>query len=191
MQFTTNAKQLSKNIAMFAKARKAVANSMHTLAVSCICHAIEHGDVTLINKLDHACRDGMDNRGRTASAVHLSGLREYLVDMGPVKWVRKDKKTGKDEHFAYDPAKQATLKSTYDEDKDSFAKKLLDTPFYAIKGQKEFEGFDLPRILRSALSRLKKVKEDAEKAGHPKNNFDGAEELTKIVALLPAPAKAA
>ena len=185
MKFTIDGSMLGKNITGWAKRKAGVAADLHTLVVSCICHAVAHGDTTYINKLDEAAQDGTDVRGKTASSLHLSGMREFFVEYGPVRWVRADRKNNKPEHFAYDKAKAETLQAQYKANPDGFRDSLLGTPFWRLKSQKEFEGFNLRRILNAALSRIERIKKDPDKATHEKNDFTGESELRQVLAKLP------
>jgi hypothetical protein len=184
MKFTVNGKELGKQINLWAKSKSAVVNGLHTLAVGVICHAIEHGDVSLVNRLDEAARDGTDIKGKTASGLHLSGLREYFVDKGPLTWNRADKKTGKPEHFSLNKAKREELLSLYTANPEAFSQELLGTPFWKLKSQKEFEGFDLLKTLKAALKRAETIKDEDGKKDHPKNNFVGLDDLRSLVARL-------
>ena len=192
MQFTIDGKVLAKNILSWSKRKASVAADLHVLVVSSICHAVKHGDTTYINKLDEACRDGGDHRGKTASALHLSGMREFFVEYGPVKWVRADRKTNKPEHFAFVSTKGETLRDQYEANPDGFRDSLLSTPFWKLKSQKEFDGFNLVRVIMAAVSRADKIKEDDTKSSHPKNVIP-SEMLDSIRAIAArfAPAKEA
>ena len=100
-KFSFDGKTIGKNIDTWAKVMQAGIPALHTLVVSTICHAIKHGDTTLMNKLDVACRFGVDRKGNTASGLYIKGMREYIKDVAPVKWQKKDAAAGKDEGWPF------------------------------------------------------------------------------------------
>lgn len=178
MDFTLDGPKLSKNIVAWSKRKGAVVRDLHTLAVSAVCHVIAFSDPRYVNQLDEACRDGIDTRGKTASGLHLSGLREYMIEKGGLKFVRKT--ADKTEHFAINEAKMAVVRETYNANPDGFRDNLMSTPFYHLKSQKDFEGFSIPRIVAAAVARLKKIEEDTEKSKHPGNDLRGKDMLLEI-----------
>ena len=152
-------------------------------------HAIAHGDVSLLNRLDVASRDGLDAKGKTASAMHLSGFRKYVLAYAPVSWAKRDKTTGKDEHFAHSKDKAEALLAKYEADKTAFVDNLLSTPFYVVNSQPNFEGFSIPRLFWAMMDQYDRIQDNDEKADHPKNNFTGIEKLREVAASIPKPEK--
>lgn len=192
MKFTTDAKVLDRNITTWHKSKSAMVDKLNVLVASCICTAIEGRNCAQLNRLDIAMHDGLDNRGKTASAMHLSGFRSYVIDHAPVTWARRDKKTGKNEHFTFSEDKWAKMSDLYKKDAKKFQQKLLDTPFWKVKSQPEFEGISIPRAVHALVNRIKNMMKDEAKKDHPKNDMRGLKEIEALASrFAPQEAKAA
>ena len=179
IKYTTDGKTIAKHITAWAKAKAVVTHGLHILTISTIVHAIKHGDVTLINKLDEACRDGVDKRGKTASSLHLTGFREFVRDNGPVTWRKRD--ANNDEGWLFNKKRAAELKAELEANEKAYVDMLLATPFWHLKGQKAFEGFDLNKQLMSLVKRAENVRDDDDKASHPKTNVALLDALARFM----------
>lgn len=179
--FTSDGPTLSKYISALESITKHVGDNIHTTLVGVTVHAIEHGDCTLINKLDAA----------VSNAFHKSGMRTWAIAKGPFAWDKGDKVAGRKAGFAFDRTIANNLAGMLKADRDTYIAGLMSKTFWDFAPQKEFEGFNFKAKLAALIAQAKKVMTDDKKSQHQANSFAGvsqAEALLTTIKDKPTPA---
>ena len=172
--YSTDATVLAAYIAKIGARAKSLVEDIHITLASAIMHAVEHGDIGYIQKLDNCLNEGFWKRG----------FRMYVNDFGPVVFVKADKKQGIESHWQYDKAKREAIQK----ESDAHLAKMLGTPYwkYADQKQDDFEGFDLPKLIGALIGRAERTAKDDKKKTHEKNNWAGLADLQALARKLAA-----
>lgn len=164
---TFDGKKIAKGIETFAGIVQSAADLGHKLAASCIAHAVKHGDSTLADRLVEAC-------GET---VRKNALRSWLMANGPFSWDKEAKRFVKSEKKHDKLA--AELKA---EGESEFIQRIA-----AIKNgwdktpEAEFGGFDLLKVLQSAVKKSATYKDETDPARKAKINIRGVQHLERAI----------
>jgi hypothetical protein len=186
-EYSTDATMLDAYISKIASRAKTLTEDIHTTLVGALMHCVEHGNPVYIQRLDDALNDGFWKRG----------FRTFVVELGPVDWVKQEGKPGKDgykpAHWSLNKDKRKAIQAKL----DTHLATLIGTPYWKYADQKsdEFEGFNIPELLRRLVARAERVAKDEAKANHEKNNWHGLAELKALANSLtkksaPAPTSA-
>ena len=139
------------------------------LAAAChVVHAIKHGNVTPARNLLGALAAGKDSLFRTNALV------SFFEANGPFVY---NKET---ETVDYDKSRAKAFKDAFNADKLGFATKLMTEPFYKLKPQSVYEGFNLMAEIKKLV---KKAEKTAKKHGNDKRtDLTGLKELEALIA---------
>lgn len=175
---TTDGVAIGKMITLIIKSKAKLEAAIVNAAASCILHAIEHGNVTPLNKLAVALSDG---------AIRSNTFRQWCIDVGPVKWVEAstDKDgTKRPAQFGFDSEKGKTMKAEMADADKADAKYIeLLTPFWTKKPEPEFKPTILPEILARVLKQAEKAAQDEEHKGqHDLRMLAGLRQLVATAA---------
>lgn len=141
-------KQVATRIASIETNKNKLRESIQECALSCVAHAIQHGDVTLATRLVHACE----------KAVDLHALVGWFTLYGPMRWSKETNA------FKLSAAKAKELRVTFD-----FAEFVASVtePWYDFaKAAKDLKPVDLEKLLLGIVDRAKKAQDDGREILH-------------------------
>jgi hypothetical protein len=140
-KLTSDQKAIGQMIGEIGGTSKRLRELVNTCAMSCVWHAVEHGNATPASSLCEKLGEGW----------RLDALREWFIAYGPFKW-NADKRS-----FYLNKDKLDEYKSEISSDLDTFLGRMESCPFWQFKPEPSFVGFDLEK-------ELKKLRAKAEKA---------------------------
>lgn len=180
--FNNSAKLCDQAIRVAGKMTGKLQDAIQHAATLIVIHATTYGDVTKAQKLIDAVANGKN------SIVRRDALVRWFVDQGCMRIKETKDADGKTiKTFGLDNEKQAKLKSEL-ENKGlaKFATDMKAGPSWhdAKKEQAPFEGVNIIAMMQAAIAKADKVLKDEAKSKHPKNNFEGLDQLRGLVATL-------
>lgn len=152
---TTDGATIDRMIAVIGKTSETFKQQIATCAAACIMHAIEHSGIEKCNALLKAL-SAADASGKTP--WRTNALRDWYIAEGPVKVIEVPTENGKTKkELAFDAGKRAKLKKIMDADQKRFASGLQAKPFWVLKPEKEFEGFDFDKELGKLFAKADRL----------------------------------
>lgn len=124
--FTSDAKVINKMIVKFKDGNTKLHHMVHAIAVSCVLHAVEHGNVTPTNTFIKAFSVGSE-----ANGWRLNALRDWLEAIGPFSWSKESKS------FVFSKQKFEVIKAAGGIDTSKLP------TFWDRKPEPEYRPFDL------------------------------------------------
>lgn len=171
---TDNGETIVKQIRSIKRQNSVMLKAIAVCAASCVCHAVQHGDVTKATML-------VD----TLEGWRRNDLRQWFLDHGPFMWVTRDDDGQAIEgggKFKLNKEKLAGLKEEYKRNKRAFITPLLETPFWLYRKEAPFKPMNLIEELIKVIARAERVRKDPEKAKVSK--LDHLEEIKRYVRSL-------
>lgn len=149
-----SAAPIVKNITLITKGSKAMHEMVATTAAMCVVHAIEHGDVTLAERLINA----------TGAAWRNNDMRAWFIEFGPFRWGdtnRTDKEGKAIKGFKLHQERQGQLAAmiTTPLAKQKFMRELKELPMWKWKKEPVFKGYDLLKALSAQINQAEKANE--------------------------------
>lgn len=148
--FSTVAKVIDGHIKAIVTVGKTFFRNTHIVACECIVHALVHGDITLIQRLDEAIGIGGFRR---------AGFRQFMQDESPCNWQRSDKLAKVEAGWVYDKVKAAQMRKAYDANPAEYTAKLLAETWYERNPEKNAEPVILLDKLAAFYGQMKKKKD--------------------------------
>jgi len=164
-------KSINAQIAGIRKMSANLSTKVHACAVSCVLHAMDCGDFTLLSKLV----DALGNAART------NAVKAWALKHAGAKW--KAGKDGKPGQFGVDAEAMAKLRET---GADAVKNKLVAINPFIENKEPDFEGLDIPKLIASIVSRADKLKAEADKGDEAaikklaKSNLNGLASLRLV-----------
>lgn len=168
---TDNGETIVKQIRGIKRQNSIMLKAIAVCAASCVCHAVQHGDVTKATMLVDALEGWRRN-----------DLRQWFLDHGPFMWVTRDDEGQAVEgggKFKLNKEKLAGLKEEYKRNKRAFITPLLETPFWLYKKEAPFKPMNLIDELIRVIVKAERVRKDPEKAKVSK--LDHLEEIKRFI----------
>lgn len=168
-----DSKSINGQIAAIRKMSANLSTKVHACAVSCVLHAMEHGDFTLLSKLVDAL----------GTAARTNAVKAWALKHAGAKW--KAGKDGKPGQFGVDTEVMAKLR---EQGNEAVKRKLVAINPFIENKEPEFDGLDIPKLIASIVSRAEKLKADAEKGDEgaikrlAKSNLKGLAALRMVKA---------
>ncbi len=174
--FTSDGKVIVKMIDAFRKANHRVHEMVHAIAISCVMHAIEHGNVTPAN--DFVLSFDMSGK-QGANGWRVNHLREWFEKVGPFTYTVD--KTAGTKGFKLNKEKR---KEMVLEGLPMAFEKLAKTPtFWDMKREPEYKGLDLNAKIIALVREANATLNDAEKMASGKVKIDTVK-LVKLAELV-------
>lgn len=168
---TDNGTEIAKLIANIKKQNTNLLKRVAVAAASCVCHAIQHGDVSKADMLVDALEGWRRN-----------DLRQWFLDNGPFMWVDKDENGARIEgKFKLNPETKDQFKQMYKREADVFMKNMLEIPFWIAKKEPEFKPFKLVDELMKVIAKADRIKRDKQKSTDPRNDLSHYDEVKRFV----------
>ena len=163
MKLLTGAAAINTAITSIAKRGKLFERDLHTVAVSTLQHAMQHGDITLANKLIAAL----------GKSQRTNALRDWYINFGP---------------FAYDATTRAMtfVKGSNKTD----IKPAMALPFWEFKQEAAYIPFDMQAAIISLVKRADKAMQHGDKVDKATLAQLAALAGTTVTALTAKPEKA-
>lgn len=136
IKLLTGAQAITTAINSIAKRGKLFERDLHTVAVSTLQHAMQHGDITLANKLI----------GALGKSQRVNALRDWYINFGP---------------FSYDATTKAM---TYVKGSNlTDIKPAMAMPFWEFKQEAAYVPFDLQAAILTLVKRADKAIQHGDK----------------------------
>ena len=167
---TSDSEACNKQLSVLSRASSSLTTMKTITAASCVMVAIEHGNCTRMNQFIAACGKGERN----------AAIVKWACDFGPFVWGKEEVliegKLTNVNMFKMDTPKREALKVNG----PSYAKVLVETPYFEYVPQTEVPVFDLVIAMKALVKRADKAKENPTIAD--KSNFNGLDALRALVA---------
>jgi hypothetical protein len=161
---TNDGKKIDAEIRDIKSSHGKLADKIHNCAISCVLHAMTHGDVTKADKLLAAVPDWRTNR-----------VRNWLLEFGPFTWsVVKGT-------FMKDDEKQKVLLKQHGDKPEEFAKTLKGTPI-TKENPDYLQSFELIEAMKKLLRKAERVRTG--KVEVKEQDLTGLNEFQKLVTEL-------
>lgn len=163
MKLLTGAAAINTAITSIAKRGKLFERDLHIVAVSTLQHAMQHGDITLANKLIAAL----------GKSQRTNALRDWYINFGP---------------FAYDAASKSMTYVKGSNKTD--VKAAIELPFWEFKQEAAYVPFDLQAAIVTLVKRADKAMQHGDKVDKTALAQLAALAGTTVTALTAKPEKA-
>lgn len=170
---TSIAADIIAMIGSLVSRRAAIRKDTHVTAVSCVMHAIVHGDVSLATRLLQA-------------SEHAGvALRKWFIAKGPFQWVEQEStndkgKAVKKMGFKLNKDTIDSFKAKLAKDEPGLVTSLMAEDYHDFDPPKVFEGFDVLDVLGKLLKQAGQVKKNKEKAEHENTKLDELPAIAKL-----------
>lgn len=143
-------------------------NTVNTCAMSCVLHAVKHGNVTPATQLLEKLGDGW----------RLNALRHWFLAYGPFRWDVEE------EAFYLHKGSREQYQAELSANSETFVGKMDSCPFWEFKPEAKFVGFDLKRELERLKAKAEKAEGETDENKKKKIKLKNLDKFQQFVATL-------
>jgi hypothetical protein len=185
---TSDGKLIAQQQSAFNATTATMRDQAAILGASCVLHMLEHENATAMTRF---ARDAIE-RG----IVRADAIVKWAVGLGifrVAKEVVKNAATGAEEKidvFKKNTEGFAKAKAEYEKDKDTYAKALVEKPFYlVVKAPNPFAGVNFLALAYALIDQVERIKEDEDKLNHENTDLRAYDDVKAVITKFARPEK--